>query len=94
MANSCAGLDASIPDDIRDRVRTHVRKKKADKVAGYENRTHLDQDDGSPDDDPAKATQRACCLLEDLDGKRCDGNNCSYNGNGRKKDGFVQKDPL
>ncbi len=63
MANSCGGADASVPPEVEEVVKAHIRKNP-------NHREFFDDTD---------VNGQHGCLLEDLGGTRCPPGKCHYN---------------
>jgi hypothetical protein len=79
MANTCGGADNTVPDDVAEAVKAHIRKTKP--------RQYFDQPDQNGD-------MKYSCLLEDLDGKRCPHGKCLYNRDGNPTPNYKPHKPL
>jgi len=76
VANTCRGLDASVPPEIKDVLEQLIRKGRCKRRGDY-------LDGGDPD--PFVAPSKAYCLMELLGDVRCDPEDrplaiCRYQG--------------
>jgi hypothetical protein len=81
MANTCGGADNTVPDDVAEAVKPHIKKTPS--------RQYFDQPDQNDD-------MTYSCLLEDLHGERCPHGKCHYNRDGKPShiDNYKPHKPL
>lgn len=80
MSNSCGGLDSSVPPEVEEALKDHIRRNDP-------GRQFFDKTDENED-------MTYACLLEDCGGKRCEKGKCQYNREGKPNSGHTSHKPI